>query len=153
MALFAAGDETGGQGKGQGLSIIAADMRFIGDLETDGVVKIEGKVEGNVRARGQVLVARGGVVEGDIYTAEVVVSGEVRGRIFADDRIEVQPGAAIHGDITAPRFSVLEGGNIDGLVRTPKPDVPAKTLKGKGGGPDTAPWKANAAAAALKSPL
>ncbi len=43
-----------------GLSIIGAGMRVVGDISADGVVKIEGSVNGTVRAAKQVLVARGG---------------------------------------------------------------------------------------------
>ena len=38
-------------------SIIASDMAVIGDLETEGVVRIEGRVKGTVRGA-QILVAR-----------------------------------------------------------------------------------------------
>ena len=37
-------------------SIIASDMTVVGDLETEGVVRIEGRVRGTVRVGSQVLV-------------------------------------------------------------------------------------------------
>ena len=42
------------------LSIIAAGTKILGDIDTDGVVKIEGRVEGGIRAARQVLVGRQG---------------------------------------------------------------------------------------------
>ena len=48
-------------------SIIASDMTVIGDLETEGVVRIEGRVRGTVRVGSQVLVAAGAVIEGDLH--------------------------------------------------------------------------------------
>jgi cytoskeletal protein CcmA (bactofilin family) len=99
------------------LSIVGAGMVVRGDLETDSVVKIEGKVEGNVRASTQVLVAKGGAVHGDIETAEVVVGGVVNGAIRARGRVEVQAGASIEGDITTLRISVAEGGTLNGRVK------------------------------------
>jgi cytoskeletal protein CcmA (bactofilin family) len=66
------------QGKGSpaatSLSIVGAGMTVRGDLETDGVVKVEGTVDGHVKANSQVLVAKGGVVHGDIETT-VALSG------------------------------------------------------------------------------
>ena len=99
------------------LSIIGAGMTVRGDLDANGVVKIEGTVDGNVRAAAQVLVAKGGSVQGDVDTTEAVVGGTVSGAIRARDRVEIQSGASVHGDITTRRIAVAEGGTLNGLIR------------------------------------
>jgi len=99
------------------LSIIGAGMTVRGDLDANGVVKIEGTVDGNVRAAAQVLVAKGGSVQGDVDTTEAVVGGIVSGAIRARERVEVQAGASVHGDITTRRIAVAEGGTLNGLIR------------------------------------
>jgi cytoskeletal protein CcmA (bactofilin family) len=99
------------------LTIVASGTRFVGDVESDGVVKIEGEVAGTVRAERQVLVSRGGVVRGDIVTNDAVLGGEVHGGVTATGRVEVQPGAAVHGDIATERLIVQEGGEVNGLVK------------------------------------
>ena len=73
-------------------SIIASDMTVVGDLETEGVVRIEGRVRGTVRVGAQVLVAVGAVIEGDLHTQEAVVAGQVSGAIIARDRIDSAEG-------------------------------------------------------------
>jgi len=100
-----------------GLSIVGAGMLVRGDLESNGVVKVEGTVDGHVRARHQVLVAKEGAVHGDIETTEAVVGGTVSGAIRADERVEVQAGASVEGDITTKRISVAEGASLNGLIR------------------------------------
>ena len=105
------------------LSIIATGSCVTGELTSDGVVKIEGKIVGSVRAELQVLVAKGGLIEGDVYTREAVVGGEVRGSILADERVEVQASATIHGDITTQRIVVHEGGEVNGNVRMANPNA------------------------------
>ena len=109
--------------KEQGLSVVAGDMQFTGNLETTGVVKIEGVVKGDIRAEGQVLVAPGGRVEGDIYTREAIMSGEVKGNVFADSRVEVQATSVITGDIATPKLAIQEGGRVDGLVKMTNPQA------------------------------
>lgn len=108
-------------GKGQaaagGLSIIGVGMTVRGDLESDGVVKVEGEVQGGIRATSQVLVAKGGVVHGDIETTDIVVGGAVDGAIRAAARVEVQAGASVQGDITTRRIFVAEGGSLNGQIR------------------------------------
>lgn len=103
------------------LSILAAGTKITGELETDGMLRIEGRVEGNLRVSGQVLVARGGVVEGDVVTRQAVVGGEVHGHILADEWVELQPGCAVDGDITTPRIAVQEGGIVNGRLKMAKP--------------------------------
>src|SRR5439155_1388560 len=75
MAIFTEKQHPGREG--DTLSIIGTGLRVEGDLSSDGVVKVEGTVVGTVRASRQVLVAKGGVVEGDIVTREAIIGGEV----------------------------------------------------------------------------
>src|SRR2546422_8497477 len=77
------------------LSVIAAGTSIVGELSSDGIVKVEGTVVGSVRAERQVLVAKGGRIEGDVFTREAVVGGEIRGSILADERVEVQTSSII----------------------------------------------------------
>ena len=104
-----------------GLSVVACGMSITGHLDTNGVVKVEGKVTGSIRAERQVLVAKGGVVDGDILTREAVIGGEVRGGIYADERVEVQATSLINGDITTKRILLQEGGEVNGHVRMEDP--------------------------------
>ena len=83
MAVFGTvmGSGSGGSNSRAGnrepnLSVLAAGMRITGALETDGFLRIEGTVEGDLRAEGQVLISAGGLVEGDIHAKQAIVAGE-----------------------------------------------------------------------------
>jgi cytoskeletal protein CcmA (bactofilin family) len=117
-------------GKEPGLSVVAAGMRVTGQLDTNGVVKVEGVVSGSVRAERQVLVAKGGVVEGDILTVEAVIGGEVRGAIYADERVEVQASSLINGDITTKRILLQEGGEVNGHLKMEDPKALSRKPSG-----------------------
>ena len=117
MAVFSERQRGAQEGAEGGLSIIAQGMRVVGDITADGVVKIEGSVMGTVRAGRQVLVAKGGEVEGDVITREAIIGGEVRGAIRAGERVELQVTSVVHGDIQTRRLLVQEGGEINGVVR------------------------------------
>ena len=126
MAIFSEKDQTTKQvaeppkrraGGQPSLSMIASDLKVLGDLETDGVVKIEGKVEGTIRAATQVLVSQGALITGDIHTKEAIVGGEVKGVVHAEERVEIQATALVNGDIQTKRIVVLEGGRVNGAVK------------------------------------
>lgn len=124
MGIFnnAARDEQGNELKRRRtdqipFSIIASDMTVIGDLETDGVVRIEGRVKGAVRVGAQVLVSAGAVIEGDLHTQEAVIAGQVSGGIYAKERVELQASAVVSGDILTPRIAIVEGAKVSGEVK------------------------------------
>ena len=115
MAIFT--EKAGAQAGEAGLSIIGSGMRVVGDITAEGVVKVEGTVVGTVQAGRQVLVAKGGLVEGDVVTHEAIIGGEVRGSVQASERVELQTTSVVHGDINTRRLLVQEGGEINGVLR------------------------------------
>ena len=113
-------------------SIIASDMTVIGDLETEGVVRVEGRVRGTVKVGSQVLVSDGAVIEGDLHTQEAVIAGQVCGAIHARERVELQATAMVAGDILTPRISIVEGARVTGEVKMDgagKPDAVGSSHK------------------------
>ena len=117
MAIFGSTGKDETTRRQPGLSIIAAGMVVHGDIETDGIMKVEGKVYGSIRAARQILVAPGALVEGDLDAREAVIGGEVRGTIRAEERVEVQASAVVAGDLVTARIAVLEGGQVNGEIK------------------------------------
>lgn len=103
------------------LSVLARGLHVTGEIQGDGIVTIEGRLEGSIRSTPQVFVAPGGVVVGGVSANEVVVGGRVEGDIAATTRIELQAGAVVRGDVTAPRIIVHEGGEVNGYFRMQRP--------------------------------
>ena len=136
MALFGgSGKKTPAQAPGKagqsavaGLSIIGPGMTVHGDVETAGVVKIEGVVNGHVTAGLQVLVAKGGQIDGDVDTGEAVIGGLVHGAVRAHQRVEVQSGAMVQGDVTTQRIAVAEGAMLNGTVKMGDAEESARTM-------------------------
>ncbi len=98
------------------ISIIGPGMRVVGDCETDGTLRIEGRVEGSVRAGKAVVVGKDGVVSGDISTQDAVVSGTVNGTLVAESRLELQSTSRVEGDVRARRMQLEEGAILNGTV-------------------------------------
>ena len=106
-----------------GLSIIASGTVITGDVRTEGTVKVEGEILGNVQAGQQVLLARGSRVRGDVQTREAVIGGLVEGSIRAGERVEIQATAIVQGDITTQRIVIAEGGQVNGGLEMKKAPV------------------------------
>jgi cytoskeletal protein CcmA (bactofilin family) len=113
------------------ISIIGPGMKLVGDCETDGTIRIEGVVEGSVKAGKAVVVGKDGKVKGDITTQDAVISGTVVGTVSAESRLELQATARIDGEIRARRMQLEEGAILNGTVQMVQA---AKTTQGPQGG-------------------
>lgn len=100
------------------ISIIGPGMRVIGDCETDGTLRIEGTVEGTVRAGKAVVIGKDGTVKGDVITQDAIVGGRVTGAVVAESRLELQATCSVDGEIKARRIKLDEGGRINGTIVT-----------------------------------
>lgn len=99
------------------ISIVGPGMRVVGDCETEGTLRIEGSVQGTVRAGKAVVVGKDGVVDGDIITQDAVVGGQVTGSISAESRLELQATCVVEGQIQSRRIKLEEGGKMNGTVQ------------------------------------
>ncbi|MGD8360720.1 MAG: polymer-forming cytoskeletal protein [Gemmatimonadota bacterium] len=104
----------------QVISIIGPGMKITGDCDTNGAVRVEGTVQGNIRAGKAVVVGKDGLVEGDISTQDAVISGRVKGSLKAESRLEVQAASRVEGEISAGRMQVEEGAVLNGTVKIGK---------------------------------
>ena len=109
------------------VSVIGPGMEIVGDVKSDGTIRVEGRVEGSVKAAKSVVIGRNGVVEGDVETQDVVVAGRVVGTITAASRVEMQATCRIEGDIRSRRIKLDEGGRVEGRLHMSS-DVGEPTL-------------------------
>ncbi len=98
------------------ISIIGPGMTIIGDCKTDGTVRIEGSVEGSVKAGKAVVIGKKGSVKGDIVTQDAVISGRVDGKLTAASRLELQATCRIDGEVHTRRMQLEEGAVLNGSV-------------------------------------
>ena len=99
------------------LSIIAAGMHVVGDLDGPGLIKIDGHVEGSISGARQVIIGRDANVRGNVHATEVILAGTIDGAIVATERLELQGSAVINGDVHTRIIVVHEGARINSAVR------------------------------------
>ena len=104
----------GGGGDPRGTSILAQGCTFRGEVEIQGIFRVEGEFEGTIRTPEQLVVVKTGVVKGDIYVKTAVVGGRILGNIHAETKIELQSGSHVEGDIRTRRLVIDEGVFFEG---------------------------------------
>ena len=115
---------------GSGYSLLDAQLVVTGDLDTGGSLRIDGKLEGNIRRADTVVLGVGATMTGDVHAREVVIGGTILGNVHATERVELQATAIVTGDILTQTILVQEGGVVNGrvLMRPPEEGVPTATL-------------------------
>jgi cytoskeletal protein CcmA (bactofilin family) len=97
-------------------SILDAHISVTGDLETDGALRIDGRLEGTIHRADLIVIGEGASVVGDITAREVIVGGAVTGNIFAQHRTELQSNGIVAGDIRSAAILIHEGGVVQGRL-------------------------------------
>jgi excisionase family DNA binding protein len=96
--------------------ILDVDAAMQGNLSFKDPVnlRINGKFEGNLNAKGVLTLSQNAVIIGDIIGDNVIVGGKIRGKITARERLTLLPTALIEGDIFPARLNVAEGAVFEG---------------------------------------
>ncbi len=102
---------TGTANKKGNPSVISSELHILGNLLTDGVVDIDGSVEGNIKAD-QVTIRSNGKIAGDIIAMSVHVYGNVRGMIRAH-AVHLYSSCHVEGVIMHQSLSVEDGAFVD----------------------------------------
>lgn len=98
------------------VSVLGSGMKVVGDCSSDGAIRVEGRIEGSVKAGKSVIVGQGGCVIGDLATKDAIVGGRVQGSIAAEGRVELLGTCHVEGDIRSRRIKLDEGGQVDGSL-------------------------------------
>lgn len=94
-------------------SLVAADAVWEGKLVTDGNVRVEGTVHGEVQTTGTLFVAANAHIDGTVQARNILLAGEVEGQIHVNERLEILPGGSARGEIQTGSLVVHEGAFID----------------------------------------
>ncbi len=117
-------------------TFIEEGCQLAGQLQFQNGVRIDGQIEGEVRARGTVIVGETGAVDASIFADVVVVLGEVQGDISATTLVALHKGARVRSDITTAGIVVEPGSNFRGSIVIGPEEAPA-LAEGAGPDPDT----------------
>ena len=93
-------------------SIIGADLRIVGDLNSEGEVQVDGFIDGDIRTK-VLLIGESATIKGEIVGATVRVYGTVNGQINAR-AVTLAKSAHVVGNILHENLSIEEGAFLEG---------------------------------------
>jgi cytoskeletal protein CcmA (bactofilin family) len=113
---------------------IGPTANITGDLQCDGIVRIDGIYQGSIKTVSNVIISETARVDAQIVAENVSVSGQVKGSIVAKSRLEILSTGKVWADATVTSFLLDDGGKLHGGLKMfgtgPEPesfDVPPAT--------------------------
>ena len=139
--MFSKGNKSAGRRSTP--SIIGTDCTYTGDIQSDGEVQVDGRLDGDVRCSNLVIGEKGSIT-GEIIADTVSVLGTVSGQITAQS-VALARTARVLGDITHDSLSVEVGAYVEGRFNRRPDQSAAKAIESTN---DSAPLR-NASGQAL----
>jgi cytoskeletal protein CcmA (bactofilin family) len=87
---------------------------FKGELEFEDTMRIDGRFNGRIRSKNELIVGESAHIEGEIHVGRVAISGTVVGKIIADQRVEIHRNGKVYSDIDTPALVIEEGALFQG---------------------------------------
>jgi len=95
-------------------TLVGASTAFEGNIISEGSVRVEGRVKGDLKTSKDVFIGDEAVVEGSIQANNVHLSGRVEGNIHSNGLLRILSTAKLYGDIRIKSFVVDEGALFQG---------------------------------------
>ncbi|MFQ5491036.1 MAG: polymer-forming cytoskeletal protein [Phycisphaerae bacterium] len=90
-------------------TVIGPDAHFKGELQFEKGVRLLGKFEGQVTTKGELVVAEGANLQGEVSAGNIRLDGEVNGNLRASGKVHLTASAKLEGDLTTNRLEVSDG--------------------------------------------
>ncbi len=97
-------------------SLIGEGSVFDGRFYINGSLQVDGRFEGEIKTKDQLIVGKTGKVKTDIVAKRVIVGGTVIGNIDAEEEVHLLSTGRVLGNIRAPKINIEEGVVVEGEI-------------------------------------
>ncbi|ALO15683.1 bactofilin family protein [Salinivirga cyanobacteriivorans] len=96
------------------VNTICEGTQITGDIVTNGEIRIDGKLQGNLQAKGKVVVGPTGSVNGEISCKNCDVQGQIEGKVEVGQLLSLKSSSKITGDIITHQLGIEPGARLNG---------------------------------------
>jgi cytoskeletal protein CcmA (bactofilin family) len=105
-----------GFGGDDNITLLAKGVHLKGEIRVEGTVRIDGRLEGEIHTKGQVIIGEDGLVEGLVSAGTVVSSGRIKATVTAVERVHLLKTAVFIGEVRTPVLMMEEGAKMQGTT-------------------------------------
>lgn len=96
------------------LNIIGNGTSITGDVISNGDIRIDGSLQGNLNTKSKLVLGNTGKVSGEVFCKNSEISGQIEGKITVEELLILKSTAKINGDIITSRISIEPGAIFTG---------------------------------------
>lgn len=94
-------------------NVISKATEIVGDISSDGDFRIDGKVEGNVKTKGRLIIGKEGVISGTVDCANADIEGKISGKLTCSGTLSLKVSAIIEGEVFLEKLAVEPGATFN----------------------------------------
>lgn len=99
------------------VNIIGAGTEIVGDIKSNGDLRIDGYVKGTVNAAGKVVIGTHGKVDGKVQCQQAEISGQVTAHLTVAELLSLRSTAMVTGDIVTSKLAIEPGAVFTGACK------------------------------------
>lgn len=96
------------------INLIGVGTEIKGDISSNGDIRVDGKLQGNLKTKGKVVIGETGSVKGEIKCKNSDVEGNIEGKIQVVELLSLKATSNINGDIVARKLAIEPGAKFTG---------------------------------------
>lgn len=105
-------------------NIIGNGTIIKGEIESNGDIRIDGKVLGTLKSTGKIVLGQNGIIEGDIFCKQADLSGHVKGKLIVDELTSMKSTAYFEGDLNTKQLYIEIGAKFIGRCEMGNTEAP-----------------------------
>jgi len=98
-------------------TVIGKDSVFKGNINSKGLIRIDGEAEGHLTNKGDVVIGESGKILADLKARNVTIAGHFEGTLEAEGKLELKKTATVTGNFKANGLIVEEGAVMSGDIK------------------------------------
>lgn len=106
---------------------IEKNTKIKGDITSEADFRIDGKLEGNVKTSGKVVIGKDGYIHGKVECVNADIEGKFNGELLVKDLLSLKASAIIEGTVSVAKLSVEPGATFNAACTMGKGAVSANT--------------------------
>jgi len=99
------------------INLISIGTEITGDIKSNGDIRIDGSLKGNLNTKGKVVIGPTGKVNGEVICKNSEVSGFLEGKITVGQLLNLKAASKILGDIASSKLSIEPGAIFSGTCK------------------------------------
>ena len=93
---------------------ITNGTEIVGDINSQGDLRLDGFLKGNLNIKGRVVIGKTGKLLGTINCKNAEINGNVEGKIYVTELLSLTETAVVKGDIIINKLNIQPGCKFTG---------------------------------------